>query len=285
MIWLIGNRGMLGTELSNLMEYLNIPYIGTDRDVDITNPDALNGYADNKQIKYIINCAAYTAVDKAEDDVANCEKLNNLGASNIAIFSKNIQARFVHISTDYVFDGTASVPYKEDDLVNPIGVYGRTKRDGETAILKSNPNSYIIRTAWLYGRYGNNFVSTMIKLMNERPELKVVNDQKGSPTWAYDLSRIIIEFVKTGIPFGIYHYSNEGSITWYDFACEIYRQGKELGLINNNCSIKPCTSAEFPSKVKRPNYSVLDKGKIKLMLNISIPQWQDSLREYLCQFQ
>jgi len=281
MIWLIGNKGMLGTELSNLLEKKGIPFIGTDRDVDITDLNTLNNFTKDKQIKCIVNCAAYTAVDKAEDDFETCDRLNHLGAANIAICSAMIPARIIHISTDYVFDGTGSAPYREDDNTNPIGVYGRTKKDGETAVLQNNPHSYIIRTAWLYGKHGNNFVSTMLKLMNERSELKVVNDQIGNPTWAFDLANVIIKFMNTEKPAGIYHYTNEGNITWFNFANEIYKQGKKLGLIKNDCSVLPCTSSEFPAKVKRPAYSVLDKGKIKSELKVSIPSWEYSLKEYL----
>ena len=254
MIWVIGCKGMLGAELSCLLERYGIPFIGTDREVDITDLNSLDKFAQNRQIKCIVNCAAYTAVDKAEDDIDTCNNINHLGALNIAVYSSKISARLIHISTDYVFDGKSSIPYKEDDITNPIGVYGRTKKDGETAVLQNNPHSIIIRTAWLYGKYSNNFISTMIKLMNERFEIKVVNDQRGSPTCAFDLVNVIIKFINTDKSYGIFHYTNEGNITWYDFAKEIYRLGKELNLIKNNCSVLPCTSAEYPSKVKRPSY-------------------------------
>jgi len=281
MIWLIGCKGMLGTELSNLLEKTNLPFVGTDREVDITNKKALNEFINGKNINYVINCAAYTAVDKAEDDIQTCNNLNNLGAANIASCSSEIKAKFIHISTDYVFDGKGFIPYKEDDITNPIGVYGKSKRDGEISVLENNPNSYIIRTAWLYGKYGNNFISTMIRLMNERDEIKVVNDQRGSPTWAYDLVNIIINFINADRPYGIYHYTNEGDITWFDFAKEIYNLGRELNLIKKNCLVSPCTSEEFPSKVTRPSFSVLDKSKIKSTLGINIPLWNNSLKEYL----
>jgi len=293
MIWLIGNKGMLGTELSLLLEKSGLQFIGTDREVDITSQAALKKFTE-QPIKWIINCAAYTAVDKAEDDAENCRRLNTLGSANIAACAKNAGARLIHISTDYVFDGkgiaiegTDSLrPYREDDETNPIGVYGLTKRDGEFAITENNPHSFIIRTAWLYGKHGNNFVSTMLRLMNERDEVKVVNDQRGSPTWAFDLSSAILAFIKTvdsgdDVPYGIYHYTNEGNISWFDFAKEIYRQGKELGLIVKDCDVKPCASAEYPAKVKRPAYSVLDKSKIRTALGIDIPDWDTSLKEFL----
>jgi len=289
MIWLIGCKGMLGTELSLLLEKRGIPYVGTDIEIDITDITSLKNFVKSKQVKYIINCAAYTAVDKAEDDKDKCYMLNDLGAENIALCSADIHARLIHISTDYVFDGKGIIdintgnprPYYEEDVTNPIGVYGLTKRDGENAVLNNNSHSYIIRTAWLYGIYGNNFVKTMLRLMNERNEIKVVNDQYGSPTWAYDLSYVIIKIINTDISFGIYHYTNEGSVTWFDFANEIYKQGKGIGLIKSRCSILPCSSYEYPAKVKRPAFSVLDKSKIKNNLDIKIPDWKRSLEEYI----
>jgi dTDP-4-dehydrorhamnose reductase len=291
MIWLIGNKGMLGTELSLLLEKAGLPFAGTDREVDIVNPAALGDFAEKRAqsgggFTWIINCAAYTAVDKAEDDVETCRRLNTLGAANIAACAQKIGARLIHISTDYVFDGTGTRPYRENDATAPIGVYGFTKRDGELAVMENNSRSYIIRTAWLYGEYGNNFVHTMLRLMNERDEVKVVDDQRGSPTWAFDLASLILTVIRNAgdgknIPFGIYHYTNEGNITWFDFAKEIYRQGREQGRIVKDCVVKPCTSAEYPAKVKRPAYSVLDKSKIKAALGIEIPLWDASLREFL----
>ena len=286
MIWLIGNKGMLGTEFSLLLEKQSIPFVGTDREVDIANPAALEKFAQAQSFTWIINCAAYTAVDKAEDDAETCRRLNTLGAGNIAACAKKTGARLIHLSTDYVFDGTGNRPYTEDDATAPIGVYGVTKRDGELSVMKNNPRSYIIRTAWLYGKHGNNFVHTMLRLMNERDELKVVNDQRGSPTWAFDLASALLAVIATAdsgknIPFGIYHYTNEGNITWFDFAKEIYRQGREQGRVSKDCAVKPCASAEYPAKVKRPAYSVLDKSKIKAALGIDIPAWDKSLKEFL----
>jgi len=296
MIWLIGNKGMLGTEISLLLKENNITFIGTDSETDITDIETLKNFACIKKIKWIINCAAYTAVDKAEDDIENCRRLNTYGAANTAECAKIIGAKLIHISTDYVFDGMGIKeegnirPYRENDKTAPTGVYGLTKRDGEIAVTKNNPDSYIIRTAWLYGKFGNNFVHTMLKLMNERDEVKVVNDQRGSPTWTFNLATIILYIIEKtdsgkNIPFGIYHYTNEGDITWFDFAKEIYKQGCEHGCITNECKVKQCTSAEFPAKVKRPAYSVLDKNKITSALDITIPSWDASLNEFLKQRQ
>jgi len=285
MIWLIGNKGMLGTELSILLKNTELPFIGTDKEIDITNPNSLQDFVSTQNFNWIINCAAYTAVEKAEDDVDLCKKINTVGAGNIAYCVKSINAKLIHISTDYVFNGQGNKPHLEEDATDPIGVYGLTKRDGELAVMENNPSSYIIRTAWLYGKHGNNFVHTMLRLMNERDEIKVVNDQWGSPTWTFDLASAIVTLIKTVdsgkiIPYGIYHFTNEGNITWFDFAKEIYKQGKEQGRITKDCAVKPCTSAEYPAKVKRPAYSVLDKSKIKTALEIEIPAWDKSLKEF-----
>jgi dTDP-4-dehydrorhamnose reductase len=284
--WLIGNKGMLGTELSLLLEQHTVPFIGTDREVDITDPAALQNFASSHQINWIINCAAYTAVDKAEDDTAACRLLNTTGAENIAVAAKATGARLIHISTDYVFDGTGNKPYLEDDATCPIGVYGGSKRDGEIAVVKNNPNAYILRTAWLYGKYGNNFVHTMLRLMDEREEIKVVNDQYGSPTWTFDLAQAIISLMQkvdggNTIPCGIYHYTGEGTCTWFEFAQAIYAEGKKVNRLTKPCAVKPCTSAEYPAKVKRPAYSVLDKTKIKKNLDMVIPHWETSLKKYV----
>jgi dTDP-4-dehydrorhamnose reductase len=288
MIWLIGNKGMLGTELSRVFNQRGLVHIGTDREVDITDSDALASFTKNipQPLTWIINCAAYTAVDKAEDDKETCRLLNTEGPSIIAQTAYSAGAGLLHFSTDYVFNGKGDRPYKEDDTTDPIGVYGLTKRDGEKAIFYQNPASYILRTAWLYGQYGNNFVSTMLRKMQEKEEIKVVNDQHGSPTWAYDLANTaadIIMRIDNGfmLPHGIYHYTNTGNITWYEFAQEIYAQGKNLGILKKDCIVKPCTSTEFPAKVKRPAYSVLDKEKIQQAMGISIPQWDFSLGKYL----
>jgi dTDP-4-dehydrorhamnose reductase len=286
LIWLIGNKGMLGTELSRLLEKNSIPYMGSDREVDITDTAALLSFAQAHSFGWIVNCAAYTAVDKAEDDRDLCRSLNTTGAANIAKTTRTVNARFIHISTDYVFNGLRTSPYREDDPTDPIGVYGLTKRDGENAVRNENGASYIIRTAWLYGLYGNNFVKTMLHLMNEKENLSVVNDQRGSPTWAFDLSNAVIQIIhqtesKKDIPPGIYHFTNEGTCTWFEFASAIYEEGRSMGLLTKPCEVKPCTSAEYPARVKRPAYSVLDKSKIKKPLGLQIPPWRESLKNYL----
>jgi dTDP-4-dehydrorhamnose reductase len=304
---------MLGTELALALEKAGLPHIGTDREVDITDPAVLLSFAEKQaesgqDFTWIVNCAAYTAVDKAEEDAETCRRLNTGGPAHIAATARKIGARLIHLSTDYVFDGRGVSagnppeirPYREDDKTGPIGVYGLTKRDGEIAVLENNPASYIIRTAWLYGQYGRNFVATMLRLMKERDTLSVVNDQRGSPTWAPDLAGAILALMDAAdrgmvcaaagprplksVPWGIYHYTNEGNITWFDFAREIYDRGRKLGILTRDCAVKPCTSAEYPAKVKRPAYSVLDKTKIKTALGITIPPWDKSLAAALRTF-
>jgi dTDP-4-dehydrorhamnose reductase len=300
MIWLAGNRGMLGTETALLLEESGLDFFGTGRELDITDYSAVSAFEGKKEsgdIQWIINCAAYTAVDKAEDDKEACRRLNETGAANLAAFAAKTGARLIHISTEYVFDGKGIVdgggtprPYREDDTPVPAGVYGQTKLDGELAVSRNNPASYIIRTAWLYGKYGHNFVRTMIKLMNEKESVSVVNDQRGSPTWTRTLAQAVLQLitaVNSGkkVPFGVYHFTGEGETTWFDFAKEIYKQGRESGCITKDCEIKPCASTEYPAKAKRPSYSVLDKTKIKTALDIEIPSWDASLREALRTFQ
>ncbi|MDR0723367.1 MAG: dTDP-4-dehydrorhamnose reductase [Treponema sp.] len=287
MIWLIGTKGMLGTEVARLFEAQDMQYLGTDREVDITQGESLAAFAQAQgPISWIVNCAAYTAVDRAEDEALICGRINRDGAAHIARTAAGIGAKLIHLSTDYVFNGKGSRPYREDDEPCPLGVYGRTKQEGEAAILESHEAAYIIRTAWLYGAYGQNFVTTMLRLMEERDRLSVVHDQRGSPTWAYDLAHLILRLITTRaagkmIPYGIYHFSNEGNISWFDFAVEIYREAQERGLLTHSCILNPCTSAEFPAKVTRPGYSVLDKSKIKAALGMDIPDWKSSLHSFL----
>ena len=284
MVWLIGCKGMLGTEIARQLKNSNIDYIGTDIDVDITKLEVLEDFANkNPKIDWIINCSAYTAVDKAEDDKDFANLLNNIGPKNISSVAKKINAKMIHISTDYVFDGTGNIPYTEDMDVKPIGVYGQTKADGEKSVIDSGCEYYIFRTAWLYGYDGKNFVYTMLKLMESKQELSVVSDQKGTPTFAGDLANCVIKTItsKNQIPCGIYHCTDLGEITWYDFACEIYKQGKATGKLSNECKINPCSTDEFPTKAKRPAYSVLSKEKIQQVLGITLPMWNESLNVFM----
>jgi len=284
MIWIIGNQGMLGKELAEQCGKRAIQMCGSDREVSMLDVAALRAFAANKSstIEWIINCAAYTAVDKAEDDQDTCRALNVDGPRNIGRIATEIGANVIHISTDYVFSGESQKPYVENDPVSPRSVYGATKAEGEAALQAACPQSIILRTAWLYGKHGPNFVKTMLRLMNERDSIGVVADQYGSPTWARDLVGVIVSVINSPNPsYGIYHYTNEGVTNWHEFACQIYAEGRALGIIQHECAVRPLTTAEYPAKAKRPQYSVLSKAKIKKAFKVSIPVWQNSLRSYL----
>ena len=281
-ILVTGANGQLGNEMRIVSKGSSDSYIFTDvEELDITNRDAVMNFVKENDIKVIVNCAAYTNVDKAEDDEVTAELINAKAVEYLAKSCKDNGATLIHISTDYVFGGNeGNTPRTENEPVNPTGAYGRTKLHGEEAILKIGCKHIIIRTGWLYSEFGNNFVKTMRKLTAEKDSLKVVVDQVGTPTYALDLAKtieIFIEKLKTvnsklSTINSIYHFSNEGVISWYDFAKEICE------LSGNVCDIRPCHSDEFPSKVKRPSYSVLDKTKIKNKLNITIPYWKESLK-------
>lgn len=274
-ILVTGANGQLGNELRNVLES-EIPghTLYTDiNELDLTNADAVNSYVVRNEISHIINCAAYTAVDKAEDEKLKCAAINVNAVQNIANAADAVGAKVIHISTDYVFDGTAHRPYKESDKVNPISQYGTTKRKGETALLALAPDSIIIRTSWLYSPYGNNFVKTMLRLGNELPQIKVVSDQIGTPTYAFDLARAIYNIIMSHQWVeGIFHFSNEGACSWYDFAKAIHDIAKI-----ENCEIKPIPTEEYPTAATRPFYSILDKTRIKATYGVNIPYWKDSL--------
>jgi dTDP-4-dehydrorhamnose reductase len=282
MIWLIGNKGMLGQELSIELKEAGIEFIGSDREVSILEPDALKAFANGKGVSCIINCSAYTAVDKAEEEVDFAYALNRDGAANIADLAFDLDIPLIHISTDYVFDGTSSIPLAEDAATGPEGVYGASKLAGEEEIRSRCPKHFIIRTAWLYGRFGANFVYTMIKLMNKLKSLKVVDDQIGSPTWTRDLTGLISGIVKgKSEAYGTYHLSGEGECSWYGFASEIYKIGREKGLIESECFINPCTSEEFPTPAKRPAYSLMSKEKVKSTFSYDLRHWKKSLELFI----
>lgn len=286
MIWVIGYKGMLGSEICRQLTENNIQFVRSDVDVDITDIEALDQFAKCWAVTWIINCAAYTAVDKAEFDIELAHKLNVGGPENIAKVAKKYGAKLIHISTDYVFDGTGDTPRTEDMPVAPIGVYGVTKAKGEEAVRNNTDKYYILRTAWLYGWAGKNFVYTMIRAMNTHESVKVVDDQKGTPTFAGDLAKVILEIISRGsmTPYGIYHVTDIGEITWWDFTNEIKKQGIETGWINEtgkNCIVNPCTTAEYPTPAKRPAYSVLSKDKIQNTLGITLPDWKESLTTFL----
>ena len=309
MIWIIGCNGMLGTQVCRTLEEKNLSYTGTDSAVSILDYAALENFANGKDISFIVNCAAYTAVDKAESDADFARALNCDGVRNIARLAKKLSVPLIHISTDYVFDGTASSPIAENSPIKPIGVYGETKATGEKALQEETDDFYILRTAWLYGFYGKNFVYTIIRAMNARESVKVVADQRGTPTNCETLSNVILRIIQcrdssaspqnderlpqnvvsTTLnhqpPNGIYHVTDEGETTWFDFTKEIFAQGCEAGIITNkNCVINPCTTAEYAASgtpAKRPAYSVLSKAKIQKTLGITLPEWQESLKSFI----
>lgn len=279
-ILVTGSNGQLGSEIKALTNNTEDTYIFTDvAELDITNKEAIKEKCKNESVDFIINCAAYTAVDKAEEDTDNAYKINADAPKYLAEVSAEIGAKFIHVSTDYVFDGTSCTPYKEDDAVNPNSVYGESKLKGEQNITEADPSAIIIRTSWLYSSFGNNFVKTMIKLGTDRDSLGVIFDQVGTPTYARDLAIAIIEIITQTkenttkfIP-GIYHFSNEGVCSWYDFAIEIHK------LAGVSCNVKPIETADYPTPARRPSYSVLNKSKIKQNFSIDIPHWVDSLKD------
>jgi len=277
-ILITGAKGQLGSELQELIPlYPQYRFFPTDIDtLDLCDKEAIESFLDTNCINYIVNCAAYTAVDKAEDDSALCYLINRDAVRNLAEAACG-KAKIIHISTDYVFDGASKRPLRETDETNPQSVYGKSKLEGEQVLLKTAPESIIIRTAWLYSSFGNNFVKTMIRLGKEKESLNVVSDQTGTPTNAADLAKAILQIIEESeksnvFQAGIYHYSNEGVCTWYDFCLKIH----ELAGINT-CKVNPVSTAEYPTKAVRPQYSVLDKSKIKETFHLVIPQWEESL--------
>lgn len=273
-ILVTGGNGQLGNSIKKISsDYPQHTFFFTDvPEVDITNLNLLDRLMEEKSVDAIINCAAYTAVDKAESDVALAESINVAGPKNLAEAAKKRGAKLIHVSTDYVFNGTANEPLKEEAQTDPIGVYGRTKLAGEQAVKDSGCDALVIRTAWLYSEFGNNFVKTMLRLGREREQLGVVFDQVGTPTYAPDLAVAIMTLLEKGFSgFDLYHFSNEGVISWYDFTKAIFR------LENINIMLNPIESCEYPTPAKRPAYSVLNKKKIKAA-GVSVPYWEDSLR-------
>jgi len=281
-ILVTGANGQLGTEMRNVSAHSGDNYVFSDVKgidgaetvlLDISDIDSVRRLSDKYGIDVIVNCAAFTDVEAAEENYHLADMLNHIAVENLAAVAKERNAVLIHISTDYVFHGNRCTPCKEDWDTEPLGVYGRTKLAGERAIMSSGCNHVILRTAWLYSPYGRNFVKTMLRLFGEKESISVVFDQVGTPTYAADLADVIYGIIserRFDKP-GIYHYSNEGAISWYDFAKAICE------LSGSSCRILPCHSCDFPSKVERPSFSVLDKSKIKETFGISVPYWKDSL--------
>ncbi len=275
-ILVTGCNGQLGNEMQLLeARFPQHTYYNTDvQELDICDQKAVTDYVTRHEIDGIVNCAAYTAVDKAEENVQLCTRLNAVAPGYLAAAVEQRGGWMVQISTDYVFDGTNHTPYTETDPTSPASVYGRTKLDGELEAAKCCRRLMVIRTAWLYSTFGNNFVKTMLRLGKEKPELGVIFDQIGTPTYARDLAAAIMAAIDKGIVPGVYHFSNEGVISWYDFTKAIHRIAGITG-----CHVKPLHTAEYPTPAHRPAYSVLDKTKIKQTYGIEIPYWEESLEE------
>ena len=283
-ILVTGANGQLGHEMQICAKNSNHKFVFTDvaegyEKLDITNLDAIRTKVKENDIQVIVNCAAYTNVDKAETDFDFANLLNNTAAGNLAQAMKEVDGTLIHVSTDYVFQGDKNIPCKEDWETNPLGVYGKTKLAGEKSIEATGCKYIIIRTAWLYSQWGKNFVKTMQSLTASHDTLKVVFDQVGTPTYAGDLAAVISHIIETNQleKTGIYHFSNEGVCSWFDFAkiiCE---------LSGNTCDIQPCYSEEFPSPVKRPHFSVLDKSKLKQTFGFKVPYWTESLKKCIAE--
>lgn len=281
-ILVTGAKGQLGREIELLSEnYPSINFYFTDVDtLNVTDAKALDAFIEKNNVNYIINCAAYTAVDKAEEEKEKAFLLNAVAVDFLVDAAIRANAFLIHISTDYVFDGTKNTPYDEEDVAIPNSMYGESKNEGEKLILYSDANAVIIRTSWLYSTFGNNFAKTMLRLGNEKEELNVVFDQTGTPTYARHLAKAILDIIpqlkfKAGPYQELFHYTNEGVCSWFDFAYEIFRQKKI------ECKVHPVDTSQFPTPAKRPHYSVLNKSKIKKEFNIDIPHWVDGLTEML----
>lgn len=279
-ILVTGAQGQLGSAFRRLAEnQADKKFFFFDRTtLDITQPEQLRQALETTGARYLVNCAAYTAVDKAENEMEQALAINCTGAANLAAACRQAGVRLFHISTDYVFNGQGTRPYREDDPVDPVNAYGLSKQLGEEAVLAANSEAIIIRTSWVYSEFGANFVKTMVRLMNSRPEVGVVADQYGSPTYAPDLAAAILEIIEQEhwVP-GIYHYSNEGDITWFEFAQAIKQQ------VGGQCLVKPLTTPEYPTPARRPAYSVMDKNKICQTFGLQLRPWQQSLKDCMLQ--
>lgn len=277
-ILVFGGIGQLGQCIQKVAEQKNVSsliYLD-EKEGNILDLDLLKDLFQQYKPSYVINCAAYTAVDKAEDEVEIARKVNRDGATNLAVLSAEFDATLIHISTDFVFEGTQTGLLTEEDTANPVGIYGLTKLEGELAIQEAMEKYFTLRTSWLYSEFANNFVKTMIRLGKERSEFGVIVDQVGSPTYAVDLAEVIIHIIQSqSTAYGLYHYSNEGVTSWYDFAVAIFE------LAGLSTYVKPLKTSEYPTKARRPAYSVMDKSKVKANLGITIPHWRESLTRCL----
>ncbi len=282
-VWVTGAAGMLGTNVVFVLRKANVHVCASDREVDITDADAVANYLEQiGRPDWIVNCAAWTAVDAAESNEAAAFKLNADGPGVLAVAAARLGARMIHISTDYVFNGQATVPYAPDAAVDPGSVYGKSKLAGEAAIREGLDKHVIIRTAWLYGAHGANFVGTMLRFMREREEIGVVADQHGAPTYTVDLADAILRVVSASSAMaGTWHFTNKGDTTWYGFAQAIQDEAMKAGLFERKCRITPLTTAQYPTPAVRPAYSVLDTTSFEKDWNIDIPHWRSSLHTFI----
>lgn len=277
-----GARGMLASDLVPVLKKKG-EVVGEDQpEIDITDISCVRERLKQAMPDIVINCAAYTAVDRAEEDIETAFEVNGLGAEKLAIVCKEVGARLVHISTDFVFDGNQNIPYREEDLTNPLSVYGQSKLEGEELTRKYLDNSLIVRTSWLYGKGGNNFVKTILRLASEMEEVGMVYDQTGTPTYTKDLAEGIARLIDVGAT-GTYHFSNEGVCSWYDFAHEIMYIAMEEGASFRLKKLRPILTEEYPVPAKRPKYSVLNKGKYKKETSRDIAHWRDALKRYMAE--
>ncbi|MEO9475178.1 MAG: dTDP-4-dehydrorhamnose reductase [Cyclobacteriaceae bacterium] len=276
-ILVTGSNGQLGSELQAIAKSSDWEFIFTDyQELDITDRDAVLKFFEENKPDYCINCAAYTAVDKAESEKQKADLINVSGAENLALGCAKLEAKFFQISTDFVFDGTASAPLKEDKTTTPVNYYGESKLKGEIAVAEHLKEHFIFRTSWLYSTFGNNFVKTMLKLSETKDELNIIADQIGTPTYARDLANAIVEIIKSGsTAYGLYHYSNEGVASWYDFTKAIFEYAQV------DTKVNPIRTSQYPTPAARPAYSVMDKSKFKETFGLEIPYWRESLKDCL----
>jgi dTDP-4-dehydrorhamnose reductase len=282
MIWLLGNQGMLGTEVHRRLQARNIEHVATDLDVDIADRQVLSKFSSALDLSWIVNCSAYTAVDRAEDEPDQVFRINAEGTRNLALLARQKETGFLHISTDYVFGGLRDGAYLETDTPNPLGVYGRSKLQGELHIREHIDNHVILRTAWLYGPNGNNFVRTMLRLFQERDEVRVVSDQWGSPTLAGDLANVILQIItREALQYGTFHFTNEGRTTWFEFASLILELARKYHLLNREVRLLPLTTDQYPTRALRPVNSYLSKEKLKATFGIPVRPWQEALESFM----
>lgn len=277
-VLLTGANGQLGCCFIDKFPIDWILLATDSQQLDITDNLAVNNFINEHRPDVIVNAAAYTAVDMAEDEQDLAYQVNTVGPKNLAIAAQKYNAKFIHVSTDYVFDGTKNIPYTEEDTTNPINIYGKTKRNGEVAILNNNPSAIIIRTSWVFSEYGNNFVKTMLKLASNKSELSIINDQLGCPTYAGDIANTILTIIMNECDGGIYHYCGDQSITWFKFASKIFLITEKLNPITTKkITLKPILTSGYPTKAKRPLYSVLNMNKIEKIAGIKASDWNNAL--------